>query len=92
MIVKALGQERVQRALERAQAAPKTQIGRRPIRRSEPPRIKARARQTTEQLTMEQQEYRFYFEYWASFYTLIVLYMLYFRNNKLFFYIKLQKV
>jgi len=58
-----LQKERVQRALERAQAAPKTQIGRRPIRRSEPPRIKARARQTTEQLTMEQQEYRFYFEY-----------------------------
>ena len=58
-----LQKERVQRALERAQAAPRTQVGRKPIRRSEPPRVKTRARQTNEQLTMEQQEYRYYFEY-----------------------------
>lgn len=57
-----LQKERVQRALERAQAAPRTQVGRRPIKRSEPPRVKTRTRQTTEQLTADQQEYRYYFE------------------------------
>ena len=30
----------MQRALQRAQAAPKTQVGRRPVPRSEPPRVK----------------------------------------------------
>jgi len=58
-----LQKERVRKALERAQAAPRTQVGRRPVKRSEPPRMKARARQTNEQLTMEQQEYRYYFQY-----------------------------
>ena len=36
----ALQKERVQRALERAQAAPRNQVGRRPVPRSEPPRVK----------------------------------------------------
>jgi hypothetical protein len=36
--------ERVKRALERAQAAPRNNIGRKPVRRSEPPRSKAKER------------------------------------------------
>ena len=34
--------ERVKRALERAQAAPRNNIGRKPVRRSEPPRTKTK--------------------------------------------------
>jgi len=59
----ALQKERVQRALERAQAAPRNQVGRRPVPRSEPPRVKVKTRKNKEQLSMEQQEYRYFFEY-----------------------------
>ena len=83
----ALQKERVQRALERAQAAPRNQVGRRPVPRSEPPRVKGsiqikksrnflknsrekilkrtkvKTRKNKEQLSMEQQEYRYFFEY-----------------------------
>jgi len=59
----ALQKERVQRALERAQAAPRNQVGRRPVQRSEPPRVKVKMRKNKEQLSMEQQEYRYFFEY-----------------------------
>lgn len=59
----ALQKERIQRALERAQAAPRGQVGRKPVRRSEPPRVKTKARQTNEQMSQEQQEYRYYFDY-----------------------------
>merc|ERR1712168_1201179 len=55
--------DRVQRALERAQAAPRNQVGRRPVPRSEPPRVKVKTRKNKEQLSMEQQEYRYFFEY-----------------------------
>merc|ERR1712131_414865 len=59
----ALQKERVLRALERAQAAPRNQVGRRPVPRSEPPRVKVKTRKNKEQLSMEQQEYRYFFEY-----------------------------
>jgi len=59
----AIQKERVQRALERAQAAPRNQVGRRPVPRSEPPRVKVKTRKNKEQLSMEQQEYRYFFEY-----------------------------
>jgi len=59
----AMQKERVQRALERSQAAPKNQVGRRPVIRSEPPRVKVKMRKNKEQLSMEQQEYKYFFEY-----------------------------
>jgi hypothetical protein len=59
----AMQKERVQRALERSQAAPRNQVGRRPVIRSEPPRVKVKMRKNKEQLSMEQQEYRYFFEY-----------------------------
>merc|ERR1712128_273960 len=40
----ALQKERVKRALERAQAAPRSQVGRKPVPRSEPPRVKEKKR------------------------------------------------
>jgi len=55
--------ERVKRALERAQAAPRNNIGRKPVRRSEPPRSKAKTRTTNDENSKEQQEHRYFFEY-----------------------------
>jgi len=59
----ALQKERVKRALERAQAAPRSQVGRKPVPRSEPPRVKEKKRKNKDQLSLEQQEYRYFFEY-----------------------------
>ena len=60
----ALAKERVKRALKRSQAAPRQKIGRRLIQRSEPPKIQTKTyRKNKEQVTMEQQEHRYFFEY-----------------------------
>ena len=54
----ALQKERVQRALERAQAAPRNQVGRRPVPRSEPPRVKGLARAYSHSQLRDLQAYR----------------------------------
>jgi hypothetical protein len=60
----ALAKERVKRALKRSQAAPRSKIGRRLIQRSEPPKIQTKTfRKNKEQMSMEQQEHRYFFEY-----------------------------
>ena len=53
----ALQKERVQRALERSQAAPRNQVGRRPVIRSEPPRGQGR----------RYKKYSYFLENWIFF-------------------------
>ena len=56
----ALQKERVQRALERAQAAPRNQVGRRPVPRSEPPRVKGSFQKNFPKKTQENFFFHFF--------------------------------